>query len=153
MATATMSVLDQVKETIPQNTYPLDEVETQRLMIEIREFQKTLKPIIQETNALKLLAKLTDIYQDSLQPLATTIASNQYSSSIIGKYVNIDAAKKFETALNKFKSAIDDIRNYTDFATDTYNGDPNSVIGICIKPVEISIKEKILPKITTLEYN
>lgn len=152
MATATMSVLDQVKETIPQNTHPLDEVETQRLMIEIREFQKTLKPIIQETEALKSLTKLVTIYQESLQPLAMTLASNQYAAPVIGKYVDINAAKKFEAALSKFKSAIDDIRNYTDFA-DTYEGDPNPTVGICIKPVEISIKEKILPKITTLEYN
>lgn len=152
MATAKMSVLDQAKETILQNTHPLDEVETQRLMIEIREFQKTLKPIIQETEALKSLTKLVGIYQDSLQPLATTLAENQYSAPIIGKYVNIEAAKNFEAALNKFKSAIDDIRNYTDF-TDVNDENSNSVTGICIKPVEISIKEKILPKITTLEYN
>lgn len=152
MATATMSVMDQARESIPQNAHPLDEVETQRLMIEIREFQKTLKPIIQETEALKSLTKLVQIYQDSLQPLALTIAQNPYAASIVGKYVDINAAKSFEAALEKFKSAINDTRKYTDFA-DTYEGDPNPTTGICIKPVEISIKEKILPKITTLEYN
>lgn len=138
----------------------LDTVEKQQVMIAIREFQKTIDPIVEIIKAQVYACSNAEAsYKSALNDLENAIQCHGDAARVlVSKYVDLENAHTFDMMSQTVVKTLDELGYYhgdgdklCQFNTDTPLTEKDKVIST--KKVDIKITEKIIPKFTTLEYN
>lgn len=142
----------------------LDTVEKQQVMIAIREFQKTINPIVEVIKAqVYACSNAESSYKSALNDLEKAIQGHgDAARALVSKYVDLENAHSFDMMSQTVVKTLVELGYYhgdkpCQFDVDTHEmatkhlSEKDKVINT--KKVDIKITEKIIPKFTTLEYN
>ena len=140
----------------PSNTTgkpAMDALEKQRLLLVIQNFQQQLKVLLRAFKEIthsagRVGSDLLALYSDVL----TIAEKHEGGKELFDQYMHDSNLEDFRNHMNEFFKAIDDIRPYTaeHDASETTTADETCVIR---HNVDIRISEKVIPKISTLEFN
>lgn len=142
----------------------LDTVEKQQVMIAIREFQKTINPIVEIIKAqVYTCSNAESSYKSALNDLEKVIQCHgDAARALVSKYIDLENAHTFDMLSQTVVKTLIELGYYHGDKPHQFNMDTHVFVAkpltekdkvISTKKVDIKITEKIIPKFTTLEYN
>lgn len=142
----------------------LDTVEKQQVMIAIREFQKTIDPIVEVIKTQVYACSNAEAsYKSALNDLEKAIQCHgDAARALVSKYVDLENAHTFDMLSQTVVKTLIELGYYHGDKPHQFNMDTHELVAkpltekdkvISTKKVDIKITEKIIPKFTTLEYN
>lgn len=117
------------------NSNSLDDIQKQEFLLKVRDFQKKIGLIE------SLLSTTGTIVKQLTDECVSTMPLTDATTKLAERYINIEEYQKFMGKLTTINNCVNDIM---DIAA---NG------SIVKKPVVLNIKEKIIPKIATIELD
>ena len=127
------------KEDINAQSYAndssLDDIQKQEFLLKVRDFQKKIGLIE------SLLSTTGTIVKQLTDECVSTMLLTDETMKLAERYINVEEYQKFMGKLTTINNCVNDIM---DIAA---NG------SIVKKPVVLNIKEKIIPKIATIELD
>lgn len=131
----------------------MDALEKQRLLLVIQNFQQQLKVLLRAFKEISHSAGRVGSDVVALHSDVLAIAENyEGGKELFDQYMHDSNLEDFRNRMNEFFKAIDNIRTFT-AAHDTTEATTTDETLLIRHNVDIRISEKVIPKISTLEFN